>query len=69
VKLGNGVTLVPTFKVLRFVPRPLCLPDEDATAQPSGDAWGVSSVPARPSGGNGTAAIMQDDIPFGPCVQ
>jgi hypothetical protein len=42
VKGGSGVTLVPTFKTLRFVPRPLCLYDEDAIAQPSGDAWGLT---------------------------
>jgi hypothetical protein len=59
VRLGNGVTLVPIVKLLRFVPRPLCLPDEDITVQPSGDAWGAPSSSAPPasvwSGGNGTA--------------
>jgi hypothetical protein len=66
VKVGNGVTLVPTFKLERFVPRPPCLPDEDAKAQASGDAWGApSSAPSasaagsRSPGGNGNAETPQ----------
>ncbi len=60
VKLGNGVTLVPMFKVLRYVPRPPCLPDGGAMAQPTGDAWGApsSSAPTAP-GGNGSAETTQ----------
>lgn len=63
VKLGNGMTLVPQFRLIRFVARPDCLPDDDAAApQPSGDPWGGSpTVPAAtpaqpqpPSGANGT---------------
>jgi hypothetical protein len=61
VKLGNGVTLVPIFKLPRFVQRPLCLPDEEATAPSSGDAWGASSSqtlppPPRANGSAGTRA-------------
>ena len=62
VKLGNGVTLVPTFKLIRFVPRPLCLPNEDAL---SGETWSDSTSSASPasssrtSGGDGIAATTQ----------
>jgi hypothetical protein len=65
MKLGNGITLVPMFKPLRFVPRPPCLPDEDAVAQPAGDAWGVSlAAPAAgPPDGHkmSTTAQTADD--------
>jgi hypothetical protein len=57
VKLGNGMTLVPQFKLIRFVPRPLCLPDEDVTAPPLGDSWGArDATPATPSRSNGATA-------------
>jgi hypothetical protein len=67
VKLGNGITLVPMFKVLRYVPRPVCLPDEDAAVQSPADAWGASPSSARTagtavssaSGGNGSAEPVQ----------
>ena len=67
-KLSNGMTLVPVFKVLRYVARPLCLPDEDAVAQASGDAWNGQTAPAPrtpatpqppPSGSNGAAGGIQ----------
>ena len=67
-KLSNGMTLVPVFKVLRYVARPLCLPDEDAVAQASGDAWNGQTAPAPrtpatpqppPSGSNGAAAASR----------
>jgi hypothetical protein len=75
VKLGNGLTLVPMFKVLGYVPRPLCLPYEDATTQSPADAWGASPSPARAApaagsrvpGGNGVVAetVQTDDAPWG----
>jgi hypothetical protein len=57
VKLGNGVTLVPQFKLSRFVDRPTCLPDEDTLVHSSGDAWG-SSAQRIASRGSGSAMQM-----------
>jgi hypothetical protein len=65
VKLGNGVTLVPMFKVLRYVLRPPCLPDDTATQAPA-DAWDASPSSARKAstagawtmGGNGSAEVQ-----------
>jgi hypothetical protein len=51
VRLGVGTTLVGRFKLLRFVPRPACLEEEDG--EPVG-----SSLRGAPTG------LFDDEMPF-----
>jgi hypothetical protein len=64
VRLGAGTTLIPEFKLLRYVPRPACLPEQDDAPPPpqlsvaawseqpqqqsDGAAWGLAMAPAAP---------------------
>ena len=60
VRLGQGSTLVPQFKLLRFVPRPLCLAEDEALqpAQPQSDQWGATPPPRPGTAGNGATMQM-----------
>jgi hypothetical protein len=63
----NGASLIPTFSLLRFVDAPDCLvnvpkaPDERLPAVIASSRRGNG---AQPGGG-----LVEDEIPFSPCVQ
>lgn len=46
MKLGAGTTVKPKFQIMRFVPRPPCLPESPASGNGGGDdAWGKDPSP------------------------
>jgi hypothetical protein len=53
VRVGAGTTLVGKFKLLRFVPRPLCLAEEEDDAEPVGPSWDTP-----------TGKLLDDEIPW-----
>jgi hypothetical protein len=69
-KIGNGTTLVPEFKLVRWVQRPACLSDDaDAAApapQAAADAWGAATKAAPRNSGNGahTAQMGNATVPL-----
>jgi hypothetical protein len=50
VRLGAGSTLIPQFRLTRYVPRPYCLPETE------------DDLPAPLPRGNGTIAAPSDDL-------
>jgi hypothetical protein len=63
IRFGNGSSRVPQFNLLRFVPRPACLPEEEATAAPpAASAW--DPAPKTPRG-NGVWDAPSRDSPAG----
>jgi hypothetical protein len=105
MRLGAGTTLIPECNLIRYVPRPACLPEEVGAQprQPSGATWGgqlqqsgiaawgaaAPAPPLPPTGrtaGDGAAGdrpqpaaarpavapaagtLIDDEIPYAPCV-
>jgi hypothetical protein len=52
VRVGMGATLIAKFSLVRFVPRPDCLTEED------------DAEPAEPLRGAPTGSLFDDEIPF-----
>jgi hypothetical protein len=69
-RLGVGMTLIPEFRLLRYVPRPACLseaPDAVPAATPAADAWSgaTQAMPATPRrSGNGAAQMGNATVPL-----
>jgi hypothetical protein len=66
-KFGGGMTLIPDFKLVQYVARPACLPEEDAAPAPSpATAWGAPQP--RPTGVNGGTAPAAIALPATPAA-